>query len=145
MCTSRLSSKRLGVLREVPAFKGLSNRELQKIDALVDEVILPTAHVLTREGQPGRQSFIVVSGWAEVSLRGRTIATIGPGSFVGEMAMLDSGPRSATVTAISPMVVLVIGPAAFSTLVDLPAISAPMLQEMAGRLREVVEERYAAA
>jgi CRP/FNR family transcriptional regulator, cyclic AMP receptor protein len=144
MCTSRMSSK-LRVLREVPAFKDLSNRQLQKIDALVDEVILPTGHVLTREGQPGRQSFIVVSGWAEVSLRGRAIATVGPGSFVGEMAMLDSGPRSATVTAISPMVVLVIGPAAFATLMDLPVISGPMLQELAGRLRGVVEDRYAAA
>jgi CRP/FNR family cyclic AMP-dependent transcriptional regulator len=145
MCSPRMSSKRLEILREVPAFRNLSNRQLHRIDALVDEVSVPAGHVLMREGQPGRQSVIVVSGRAEVSLRGRTIAELGPGSFVGEMAMLDSGPRTATVRAMSPMRLLVIGPAAFSTLMEVPAVAGPLVKEMAGRLRGVVEDRFAAA
>ncbi len=141
---TKVSAERRELLRQLPAFRRCSNRVLAKIDALVDEVSVEAGHVLVREGDPGRQSFIVLWGRAGVTLRDEPIAVLGPGSFIGEMALLDLGPRSATVTALSPMRLLVIGPAAFSTLMDLPGVALPMVRELAGRLREVVTNRYAA-
>ncbi len=141
---SKMTAERRELLRQIPAFKASSERVLARVDALVDEVSVEPGHVLVREGDPARQSFIVLWGRAGVTLRDEPIAVLGPGSFIGEMALLDLGPRSATVTALSPMRLLVIGPAAFSTLMDLPGVALPMVRELAGRLREVVTNRYAA-
>jgi CRP-like cAMP-binding protein len=141
---TKVSARRLRLLRQVPAFRRSSDRVLARIDSLMDEVTVEAGQVLIREGEPARQSFIVLWGRAGVSLRGEPLAVLGPGSFVGEMAMLDLGPRAATVTALSPMRLLVIGPAAFATLMEMPGVALPVVREMAGRLREVVAARYAA-
>src|SRR5207253_7972276 len=90
------------VLREVPGLAGLPSRELLSLASLFDEARLEEGAVLTREGDTGRELFLIVDGEALVSLRGDDVATVGPGEFVGEMAMFEQAPRSATVTALTP-------------------------------------------
>src|SRR5919198_3899060 len=98
---------RLEMLRKQLLFRGLGDEELAEIDALVDDIEVDPGEVLTREGHLGRESYIVVSGEAEVRVHGDTVARLGPGAFFGEMAMIDLKPRTATVTAATPMQLLV--------------------------------------
>jgi CRP-like cAMP-binding protein len=144
MCANRLNWKKLQVLREVPAFRNLSVRRLAKIDPLVDEVSVPRGHVLVREGSVRRDSFIVVSGLAEVARRGRHVGAAGPGAFIGEVGLRESGPATQTVTAATPMRLLAIGPAALSTLLEDPAVSRAVLKGMVARLRDA-DHRVTAA
>ena len=74
---------------------------------MADEIDLPAGKVLIREGDRGREFFVVISGEVEVRRKGRKRATLGAGSFVGEMALPSKAPRSATVTALTPLDVLV--------------------------------------
>lgn len=115
----------------------MTDREIAQVAVLVDEIWVDAGEVLTSEGRTsGMESFIIVSGEAQVSLRGETIDTLSPGSFFGEMAMLDSRPRSATVTARTPMRLLVVGPASFETFLAQPGVAVRMLKAVVARLRE---------
>ena len=125
------------LLRKLPALKAYDDRSLAKLARLVDVVDLDEGAPLTLEGKAGRESFLIAEGWAEVSLRGETVATLGPGQFVGEMAMLDHQPRTATVTARTPMKLVVIGPKEFATFMADPAVSRAMATELTERLRRV--------
>jgi CRP/FNR family transcriptional regulator, cyclic AMP receptor protein len=129
------SHELLQVLRSVPLFAGLNSKELTRVDRLLDTVERATGDVLTEEGTVGRQAFIVLSGRASVTIGGRPVATLGPGEVIGEMALLDRQPRTATVTALEPMKVFVIDPRSFSTLLAEPAIARRMLDAEVGRLR----------
>jgi CRP/FNR family transcriptional regulator, cyclic AMP receptor protein len=91
---------------------------LQRIARIADELDLRQGKVLIREGDRGREFFVIVSGEVEVRRKGRKVATLGPGSFVGEMALLSKIPRTATVTAVTPLDVLVITDRAFLDLLD---------------------------
>ena len=89
-----------------------------------------------REGDQGAEFFVVVAGSATVTRRGRKVATVGPGSFFGELALLDQGPRAATVTAGTYMQLLVLSSGAFSAILyDMPSVSRGILRGMAKRLR----------
>jgi CRP-like cAMP-binding protein len=144
MCSSRVGSKRLQVLRKVPAFRDLPARRLAKIDTLVDAVSVPAGHVLVREGELRGDALIVISGLAEMTRRGRRVGAVGPGAFIGEIGMEGMGPRTSTITARTPMRLLAIGPAALSTLLEDPAVSRAVLRGMVGRLR-AIDRRVAAA
>src|SRR5256885_2264956 len=87
----------IDVLRRVPLLRGLSDTELRKLERLVEQVTLERGYVLAREGGVARQAFLIVKGEADVFVDGKQIAKLGPGEFVGEIAMLDQRPRSATV------------------------------------------------
>lgn len=138
---SGVPARRIEMLRGLPLFDHCTDRELAGLDRLVDEIEVAEGAVLTREGQPGRESFIVVEGEADVVLGGETIATLGPGSFFGELAMLDFRPRSATVTAKTPMRLLVVGPADFSAFLAQPGVAVKMLEVLVERLREMEASR----
>ena len=90
----------------------------QNIAQIADEVDFREGRVLIEEGERGREFFVIVSGEVEVRRKGRKVATLGPGSFVGEMALLSKAPRTATVAAVTDLDVLVIADRAFLALLD---------------------------
>ena len=132
------------LLRGVSLFSACSNRELTRIASLADEIAVPEGRVLIRQGEPGREFFVIVRGKARVSARGKKAKTLGPGAGMGELALLDQGPRSATVTAASDMYLLVLDSRSFSSLIaEVPSVAGKIFRVMAERLRESERGRRA--
>lgn len=132
----RSKSRKVEILRNVPLFGLCTQKELADIAGLVDEITVKEGDVLTKEGTPGRECFVVLSGEAEATVRGRAIATLGAGECIGEMALLDTAPRAATVTAVTEMELFVLEPRSFGDLLDRhPSVSKRLLAAMARRLR----------
>lgn len=138
LVTSRpMAPKYLDHLRAVPLFKASSRKDLEKIARAADEVDVEEGRVLTKEGEVGHEAFVIIDGQAAVSQGGKQVATLGPGEPFGEMALLDRAPRNATVTAVTPMKLLVVGQREFGGLMDeSPGFARPILAAMASRLRE---------
>ena len=131
------SSSYLKYLAEVPLFSACSNKELQKIAKASDEVAIEAGRVLVEQDGVGREAYVIIDGEASVKRGNRKIATIGPGDHFGELALLDGGPRTATVVADTPMKVLVLGQREFlGVLDDVPGLAYKILRIMAARLRE---------
>lgn len=131
---------RVEQLRKVPLFQGCTERQLAFIATRVDEVDVPAGQQLTAEGRSGGEFFVILSGAAEVKRRDRAVATLGPGEYFGEIALLDNGPRTATVVATSPMRCLVLSPAQFQdVLYQDPAVAVQMLHSVVRRLRANAE------
>lgn len=128
---------KLKLLGGVSLFSACSKADLGRIASLVEEIKVPEGKVLTRQGEPGRECFIVCNGRAKAKIRGRKRGvTLGPGSFFGEMSLLDQGPRSATITAESDMYQLVLDSRSFSSLIeDVPTVGRRVMRGMAERLR----------
>lgn len=123
-------------LEGFPAFAGCDRHELELIASLGDLVVLDAGTVLTEQGGSGSEAFILLEGTATVAGDGRMLATLGPGAVVGEIATLDHGRRTATVTTETPVEALVFDPRAFARLVDeVPAVTRHMLADVAARLR----------
>lgn len=126
---------KLEVLRQVPLFAGCSREELEAIALLADEVDVPAGRALTREGAAGREFVVLVGGSAVVERDGETLATLGPGDFLGEIALLTRSPRTATVTTTEPSRLLVLTDRAFRELTDrIPAMAARTWAATAARL-----------
>ena len=126
----------VGQLGRVPLFSDCSKRDLQTIARVVKDIDHPAGTVIAREGEPGVGLFILIDGQAEVSIGGRKLATLGPGEFFGEIALLDGGPRTATVTAVTDVALLGLTEWVFRGLLqEHPSIALKTLQQMAGRLR----------
>ena len=126
----------------MPLFSACSKRELSRIASLADQVDVQEGTVLTREGDSGREFFVVVDGRARVLVgdRGR-VAALGPGASFGEMSLLDQGPRSASVEAETDMQLLVLDARSFSSLLDeVPSVDRTVLVALAGRLRVAEKE-----
>jgi CRP-like cAMP-binding protein len=124
-------------LSALPVFKNCNRRQIEQIASIVDQVDVPAGHVLCREGGVARECFVIVSGQVEVTLDGVHVATVGAGETVGEMALLDGGRRSATVTTTTATVALVIEGRRFEALVhSMPAVSEAVVRELSARLRE---------
>ena len=105
--------ERVELLRKVHLFSSCTDKQLGFIATRVEDVDVPNGKVLTEEGTSGGEMFVVVNGTAEVKRGGKVIARLGPGDFFGEIALIDQGPRSATVVATSPMRLLALGPRQF--------------------------------
>ena len=124
-------------LPDSPLFAFSTPRERRGLACLGTDVRVEAGSVLTPEGHTGREFFIVKEGEATCSIRGLPRARFHPGDFFGEMALLDGGPRTATVTAETPMELLVFGAAEFrSMLENSVGVRQRLLVEMARRLRE---------
>jgi len=122
-------------MRRVPLFSGCSKGELKQVARLADEVDLPAGKVLTQQGTPGREFYILLDGTVTVETDGKLVDTLGAGQFFGETALISNRPRNATVTASTPLRALVIGGREFYTLlIDAPLIQWKVLRELADRL-----------
>jgi CRP-like cAMP-binding protein len=124
------------LLRTVPLFSRCTDKELAELSSLVTTLTMPAGKVIVQQGQPGNEFVVIVDGFAVVSIDGQTVATLGPGDFFGEIALLDGGPRTATVTAESDLVAGVMSHAEFaSLLMDVPVVTRGILRGLAARLR----------
>ena len=112
------ANAKLDLLRRIPLFEHCSKKDLQRIAQIADELDLRAGKVLITEGERGREFFVLVAGEVEVRRKGRKLNTLGPGTFFGEMALLSKIPRTATITALTPLDVLVITDRAFVDLLD---------------------------
>jgi CRP/FNR family transcriptional regulator, cyclic AMP receptor protein len=127
-------------LRQVPLFSACTNRELRTIAGVVKDVSHPKGTVIATEGDPGVGLFVIVDGDAEVTIGGRRMAILRRGDFFGEIALLDGGPRTATVTARSDMKLLGLTEWVFRGLLqEHPTIAVKTLESMAGRLRAATQ------
>ena len=130
-------SEKADALADIPLFSSLSKKERMELARHVDEVAVTEGTVLTQQGTPGDAFYLIVDGTAEVKRSGTKIAVLGAGDAVGEMALLDGEPRSATVVMTSDGTVLTMPRREFrGVLDDIPAISRKMLVSMSLRLRE---------
>lgn len=124
-------------LGAVPLFKGLSKKELQLLATLVKEQRYPKGAKIVEAGTPGHGLYIISSGSASVVRNGRAVARLRPGDFFGEVAMIDAGPRTATVQADADTACLTLASWEIKPLLmDHAAITYKMLQEVVRRLRE---------
>jgi CRP/FNR family cyclic AMP-dependent transcriptional regulator len=104
----------------------------------VDEVSLPAGRVLMREGRLGDEFFVIVEGKVRIERGGRRVDLEGPGDFLGEIALVDHRPRTATAICVTPCRLLVLGHREFHTLMaQSPAISNAVLKALADRLRNL--------
>jgi CRP-like cAMP-binding protein len=128
--------QKLELIRAVPLFHGCGSRELEAIGRLADEVDVPASQVLMKQGAFGHEFFIVIAGSLRVERDGKLLRTLGPGDFAGEIALVDGGPRTATVTADTPSRLLVVGHREFHSLLqEHPDIQLVILQALAQRVR----------
>jgi CRP-like cAMP-binding protein len=133
----------LDSLRRVALFSSCSTKDLEKIAKAGDEVTLDAGTVIVDQGQTGREAFVIISGSATVKRNGKKVATLGAGSVVGELSLLDHGPRTATVVADTECTMLVISQRQFLAVIDaIPAISHKLLATLAGRIRELDRQYF---
>ena len=126
------------LLARVPLFAACSKKELQQLAKLAQEIHVDAGHVIVREGAAGAEFFAIVDGEAEVSRHGKVVATLGPGAFFGDLALLDKAPRNATVTAKAAMDLIVLGQREFTSILDgSPVFVRKLLVGLAHRLREM--------
>ena len=124
-------------LANVPLFSALSKRDLQRVAKASDEVAIEAGRTLVEQGRTGHEFFLILDGEAVVRRNNRKVATLGPGQYFGELAILDRGPRSASVIANTDMRVLVLGQREFVGVLDsIPGMASKLLTTMAQRLRE---------
>jgi CRP/FNR family transcriptional regulator, cyclic AMP receptor protein len=134
----------LRLLELVPLFSGLSRAQLSRVADLAQEVSYGSGRMIVRTGTPGLAFYVIVEGQAKV-IRGKISsaegqASLGPGDFFGEMALLDGGPRSASVVAQTPITTIRIERAPFRRMLkDEPDIALKLLEGMAVRMRKLIE------
>lgn len=123
------------LIKRVPLFSAASKQELAKIASIADEIDLPEGKTLIREGDAGREFFVLVDGSADVERSGKKVASLGAGDFFGEISLIAKTPRNATITTTSPVRALVITDRAFRQLLDSsPDIAIGVLTALAERL-----------
>ncbi len=136
-------TKHLEHLSEISLFSALNKRDLQRIAKASNEITRDAGTVLVDQGDAGREAFFVIDGTATVKRNGRKVGTLGPGDAVGELSLLDHGPRTATVTADTPITLLVLSAREFSgVLEEVPGLSHKLLNQLAARVRELDRQIY---
>lgn len=124
-------------LAQVPLFSACSKKDLQAVAKRAEDVHVDAGKVLVSEGAAGAEFFVILEGQAKVTRHGQDVATLGPSDFFGDLALLDRAPRNATITAVTPMELVVLGQREFAGIVDeVPGFARKMLTGMAKRLRE---------
>ena len=132
--------EKISRLQSVPLFSGLRRKDLERVARLCTRTDVDAGTVLCREGSAGHEFFVIVDGTADVTIRRKTVNTLGPGDFFGELALLDAGPRVATVTASSPLIALVLTGGEFRTMLnDEPQVAVRLLPAIGQRLRNMRE------
>lgn len=127
--------RKLELISQVPLFARCSKHELEEIAKAADEIDLPEGKELTREGDRGREFFVLIEGAADVTKDGQVIRRLGAGDFLGEIALISREPRTATVTTTAPTEALVITDQAFAALMaHMPEVQQKVLETLADRL-----------
>ena len=132
---------KLDLLEGVPLFSGVSREGLEELGAIADELEVPAGTALTHEGYREGFFFIVVEGSVRITRHGVLVNTLGAGDYLGEIALLDGGPRTATATAETACRLLSMRHEAFEDLLDAsPSIRTAVLEAVGRRLRAMDEE-----
>ena len=136
-------TKHLEHLAEIPLFSALSKRDLGRIAKASNEITVEPDHVLVDQGDAGREAFVIVDGTASVRRNGRRVGELGPGDSIGELALLDHGPRTATVTAETPLTALVLSAREFAGVIEeVPGLAQKLLGQLAARVRDLDRQIY---
>lgn len=123
-------------IAEIPLFEGLPADELERIAGWLEPIDVPAEWHLLNQGSYPDGFFVVLEGTVRIERNGDPIAELGPGEFFGEIALLDGGPRTATVVAESDMTLLGLTAWEFKALLSqYPSITLKLLEQVAARLR----------
>lgn len=129
---------KLDHLRAVRLFRNCSHKQLEHVATIVDEIDIEAGRVLCRQGEVGHEAFVVIAGEATVSIDGNEVETLGPGALIGEVSLIDHGPRTATVTSRTPMHLLVVPGNRFAQLLEeVPGLPIVIMRDLAAILRSV--------
>jgi CRP-like cAMP-binding protein len=132
------TNTKLDMLRRVPLFTGCKTSALEQIGRLADEVDVADGYTLIREGTFGEQFFLILEGRVRIERGGQTVRTLGPGEFLGEIALIDKGRTTATATTEGPARLFVLGHREFNSLLDQsPAIRLEVMAALAARVRQL--------
>jgi CRP/FNR family cyclic AMP-dependent transcriptional regulator len=130
-------------LKQVPLFSACTKKELEKVARASDEVTMTAGTLIVDQGQTGREAFVILDGEVVVKRNNRKVATLGSGAVLGELSLLDHGPRTATAICETDCTLLVIeGRRFLGVLDDVPAISHKLLASLADRIRELDRQYY---
>ena len=130
--------EKLDLLHRIPLFSAFDGKKLQRLGMLADEVDVPAGKVLMRQGDSGSDMMVLVRGQVSVERDGERLNTLGPGDFFGEIALVDGGPRTATVTTEGPASLLVITHRDFHLLMDeFPEVAQQVMNALANRIRHL--------
>lgn len=131
------TDKKIQHLADTWLFSTCSQRELARIARVCDEVEVKAGKELIREGELGREMFVIRQGQATIKRKGRKIATVGPSSYFGELSLLSRLPRNSTIVAETDMSLMVLGGRELGALLDeVPSITHKLLEAMSKRLSE---------
>ena len=134
MATNKEIARRL---ENVALFARCTKGDMKIVARHSETIHVASGRPIVREGDDGDALFVLLSGTASVERAGTQVATLGPGDYFGELALLDPAPRAATVTVTSDAELAVLGLRMFKVLLrELPALGANLLCDLAGRLRE---------
>jgi CRP-like cAMP-binding protein len=122
-------------LKRAPLFEGLSRKELEELARVTEDLEVPAGDVLCKEGDTGREFFVIVDGETQVTTNGKDLGARGAGDFIGEIALLEDTSRTATVTAKTPLRVFVLTREDFRHLVRKnPSVERKVMQALARRV-----------
>jgi CRP/FNR family transcriptional regulator, cyclic AMP receptor protein len=128
-------------LKRAPLFEGLSRKELTQLARVSEDMEIPAGTALCKEGEIGHEFFVIIDGKVEITRNGRKVAMRGGGEFVGEIALLEQTPRTATVTAKTPLRVFVLTTRDFRSLLDeSPSVERKVLRTLARRVVELSKD-----
>jgi CRP-like cAMP-binding protein len=130
-------------LRNVSLFASCSLKDLQKIAKASDEITMSAGTMIVDQGQTGREAFVVLDGTVNVKRNGKKVASLGAGTVVGELSLLDHGPRTATVVCETDCTLLLITQRHFAAVLeDVPALGQKIMASLAGRIRDLDRQYY---
>ena len=133
----------LAHLKTVPMFAGCSKRELQAIQKAGDEVTMTEGTLIVDQGQMGREAFVVIDGEVTVRRGGRKVVSLGAGAVVGELSLLDHGPRTASVVCDTDCTLFVLDQRHFQKVIENnPSIAMKLLGTLAGHIRELDRKSF---
>ncbi|MFT4774033.1 MAG: CRP/FNR family cyclic AMP-dependent transcriptional regulator [Candidatus Azotimanducaceae bacterium] len=125
-------------LKNVPLFNACSKKELETVAKAADEIMMTEGSLIVDQGQTGREAFVILSGEVTIKRSGRKVATLGAGDVVGELSLLDHGPRTASAICATDCTLLVIDQRRFiGVLNDVPSIAYKLMGVLASRIRQM--------
>ena len=131
-----MSNPTVAALSRVALFSGLAAKDLATIAAVAEEREVPVGTVLTEQGQPGDEFFLIVDGEVEVRIDDREVRRLGPGEYLGEIALIFGGKRTATAVASKPTRLYVLGESSFTAMLRRqPRIEDKILTTVTERMR----------